>query len=129
MKAKDVVGRLDALTRKDGELPGEFADRQAAVLLDCGLTKLKANINSRWPDGRVQNLGAIVSLRREFTEWGAAIVRVGRYDWMRPTVGTIVFDTLLGHIEKEATGKNVLANMIANFTADGLDASRLRTGL
>jgi len=125
MKAKDVVAKINAVERKPGELPGEFADRQAAVLLDCGFVKFKANCASRWPKGKA-SLQSIVALRKEFTQWGQAIITQGQFDWMRPTVGTVLFDTILREVEQQATGGEVLLR-----TLHALDAkpNTLRMGV
>lgn len=127
MKAKDVVAKLVAVTRNDGELPGEFADRQAAVVIDCALTKFRANVAARFPSGKT-DIRSIVSLRREFTQWGEAIVRIGQFPWMRPTVGTVAFDVILGEVEKQATGGNVLTNMVVGSRLN-LKSDALRMGI
>ncbi len=128
MKAKDVVTKIVALERKPGELPGEFEERQVGVLLDCGLVKFKANCASRFPSGKT-NIRSIVSLRREFGEWGDAIVRIGQFPWMRPGAGIVVFDTILREVEKQATGGDVLSNMVVAIGSGDLSTVGLRTGL
>lgn len=125
MKAKDVVKLIAELKPKDGELPGEFGDRQAAVLLDCGFKKFRQNVNARWPTGKA-SLQSIVALRKEFTVWGDAISRVGGVDWIRPTVGTVLFDTILREVEQQATKGEVLLKTIQSLDAN---PGVLRSGL
>lgn len=125
MKAKDVVKLINEVKPKTGELPGEFGDRQAAVLLNCGFKKFKANVAARWPEGKAR-IQSIVSLRREFTQWGEAISKLSGVDWIRPTAGTVVFDTILREVEQQATGGDVLLNTIYALDAN---PSVLRTGL
>lgn len=125
MKAKEVVAKIDALKPVAGELPGQFADRQAGVLLDCGLEKFKANVAARFPSSKAK-LSSIVSLRKEFSQWGEAIVRIGKFSWMRPTVGTHAFDLILREVEQKATGGEVIVGTVKKIAAD---PSTLRSGL
>jgi len=128
MKAKEVVAKINGLARNPGELPGEFEERQVGVLLDCGLVKFKANCASRFPSGKT-NIRSIVSLLREFGEWGDAIARIGQFSWIRRNAGTIVFDAILREVEKQATGGDALLNTVTQIGSGELSTMGLRTGI